>query len=144
MTEMTEVQRKWRDENMEAIREGVKAVKEGRTMPADTFFEWMQAKYVRDIWDSRIADLEAENARLQVRAAEYAAALERLQQRFNEVWTQHQRMLLALESARDIIHRTQCRTLPSLPQQCWKECEEAMDAMLEAGWMPLDVKEVAQ
>ncbi len=44
MKEMTEVQRKWRDENMEAIREGVTAVKEGRTTPADTFFEWMRAE----------------------------------------------------------------------------------------------------
>jgi len=69
---------------------------------------------------------------------EYAGALERLQQRFNEVWTQHQRMLLALENARDVVHRTHC--LPQPVQQCWKECEEAEDAMLEAGWMPLDVK----
>ncbi len=59
MKEMTEVQRKWRDENMEAIREGVRAVKEGRFMPADTFFEWMRAKYVRDIWEERIARLQA-------------------------------------------------------------------------------------
>ncbi|KKM06062.1 hypothetical protein LCGC14_1747850, partial [marine sediment metagenome] len=36
MKEMTEAQREWRDENMEAIREGVRAVKEGRFMPADT------------------------------------------------------------------------------------------------------------
>ncbi|KKN16458.1 hypothetical protein LCGC14_0975670 [marine sediment metagenome] len=28
-------------------------------MPADTFFEWMQARYVRDIWDARIARLQA-------------------------------------------------------------------------------------
>ncbi len=79
--------------------------------------------------------------------SDHAAALERLQQRFNEVWTQHQRMLLALENARDVIHRTYCSrpTTPrSFPRKCWKECEEAMDAMLEAGWMPLDVKEVAQ
>ncbi len=57
-----------------------------------------------------------------------------LQQRFHEVWAQHQRMLLALENARDVVHRTHC--LPQPVQQCWKECEEAMDAMLEAGWMP--------
>ena len=56
MAEMTEVQRKWRDENMEAMREGVKAAKEGRITPADTFFEWMQAKYVRDIWEERITE----------------------------------------------------------------------------------------
>ena len=49
MKEMTEAMREWRDENMGAIREGVKAVKEGRIMPADTFFEWMQARYVRDM-----------------------------------------------------------------------------------------------
>ncbi|KKL78841.1 hypothetical protein LCGC14_2020800 [marine sediment metagenome] len=74
---------------------------------------------------------------------EYTAALERLQQRFNEVWTQHQRMLLALENARDVVHRTHCQTsnyYGRFPPHCWKECEEAMDAMLEAGWMPLDVK----
>ena len=68
----------------------------------------------------------------------YAAALDRLQKRFNEVWIQHQRMLLALVNARDVIHRTQCPTPPSLPQKCWKECEEAVDAMLEAGWMPTE------
>ncbi len=56
---MTPAMRLWRDENMEAIREGVRAVKEGRFMPADTFFEWMRAKYVRDIWDARIARLQA-------------------------------------------------------------------------------------
>ena len=67
------------------------------------------------------------------------AALDRLQLRFNEVWTQHQGMLLALENARDVVHRTHCTALSSLPQDCWKECEEAMDAMLEAGWMPLEV-----
>ena len=72
--------------------------------------------------------------------SDHAAALERLQQRFSEVWKQHQRMLLALENARDVVHRTQCPTPPSLPQQCWKECEEAMDAMLEAGWMPVEVQ----
>ncbi len=55
---MTPAMRLWRDENMEAIREGVKAFKEGRTLPADTFFEWMQAKYVRDIWEARIARLQ--------------------------------------------------------------------------------------
>jgi hypothetical protein len=49
------------------------------------------------------------------------------------------RLVLALENARDVVHRTHCPTPPSLPQQCWKECEEAMDAMLEAGWMPLEV-----
>ena len=27
-------------------------------MPADTFFEWMRAKYVRDIWEARIARLQ--------------------------------------------------------------------------------------
>ena len=70
---------------------------------------------------------------------DYAAALDRLQLRFNEVWTQHQRMLLALENARDVIHRTHCPT-PGFPTACWKECEEAMDAMLEAGWMPTEVK----
>ncbi len=48
------------------------------------------------------------------------------------------RLVLALENARDVVHRTHCPTPPSLPQQCWKECEEAMDAMLEAGWMPLE------
>jgi hypothetical protein len=69
---------------------------------------------------------------------EYAAALDRLQQRFNEAWKQHQRMLFALEKTRDIIHRTHCPAPPSLLQKCWKECEEAMDAMLEAGWMPTD------
>lgn len=69
----------------------------------------------------------------------YAAALDLLQKRFNEVWKQHQRMLLALENARDVVHRTHCPTPSSLPQQCWKECEEAMDAMLEAGWMPSEV-----
>ena len=73
--------------------------------------------------------------------AEDAAALDRLQQRFNEVWKQHQGMLLALENARDVIHRTHCPTPPSLPQKCWKECEEAEDAMLEAGWMPPGVKQ---
>ena len=67
---------------------------------------------------------------------DHAAALDRLQLRFNEVWKQHQRMLLALENARDVVHRTHCQ--PS--QQCWKECEEAMDAMLEAGWMPTEVR----
>jgi hypothetical protein len=67
---MTEAQRKWRDENMEAMREGVKAVKEGRITPADTFFEWMQAKYVRDIWEQKLADLRAENARLQEQVKE--------------------------------------------------------------------------
>ncbi|KKM78760.1 hypothetical protein LCGC14_1356640 [marine sediment metagenome] len=67
---------------------------------------------------------------------EYAGALDRLQTRFNEVWTQHQRMLYALEGARDIIHRTQCPAPPAFPQKCWKECEEAEDALLEAGWMP--------
>ncbi len=50
------------------------------------------------------------------------------------------RLVLALENARDVVHRTHCPTPPSLPQQCWKECEEAMDAMLEAGWMPLEKK----
>lgn len=50
-----------------------------------------------------------------------------------------QRLVLALENARDVVHRTHCPTPPSLPQQCWKECEEAMDAMLEAGWMPKEV-----
>lgn len=65
---------------------------------------------------------------------EYAAALDRLQKRFNEVWTQHQGMLLALENAREVVHLTHCVTQPT--HQCWKECEEAMDAMLEAGWMP--------
>ncbi len=63
-------------EALVAIREGVKAVKEGRIMPADTFFEWMRAKDVRDIWESRIADLEAENARLQARAEEFEAAFD--------------------------------------------------------------------
>ena len=67
--------------------------------------------------------------------SEYLAALDRLQHRFNEVWNQHQQMLLALENARDIIHRANCPVPASLPQKCWKECEEAMDAMLEAGWM---------
>ena len=33
--------------------------RKGRTMPADTFFEWMQARYVRDIWEERIARLKA-------------------------------------------------------------------------------------
>ncbi len=56
---MTSAMRLWRDENMEAIREGAKAVKEGRIMPADTFFEWMQARYVRDMWEERIARLQA-------------------------------------------------------------------------------------
>ena len=45
------------------------------------------------------------------------------------------RLVLALENARDVVHRTHC--LPQPLKQCWKECEEAMDAMLEAGWMPL-------
>ncbi len=67
-----------------------------------------------------------------------AAALDRLQMRFNEVWKQHQGMLLALENARDVVHRTHC--LPQPLKQCWKECEEAMDAMLEAGWMPTEEK----
>ena len=66
---------------------------------------------------------------------EYEAALDRLQQRFNEVWKQHQQMLLALENARDVIHRANCPAPASLPQKCWKECEEAEDAMLEAGWL---------
>ena len=76
----------------------------------------------------------------EIREEGYAAALDRLQKRFNEVWAQHQRMLLALENARDVVHRTHC-TPRSLPQQCWKECEEAMDAMLEAGWMPTEVEQ---
>ncbi len=71
-------------------------------------------------------------------AGEIPAALDRLQKWFNEVWAQHQCMLLALENARDVVHRTHC--LPQPVQQCWKECEEAMDAMLEAGWMPLEEK----
>ncbi len=50
------------------------------------------------------------------------------------------RLVLALEKARDIVHRTHCPTPASLPQKCWKECEEAMDAMLEAGWMPTEVR----
>ncbi len=58
MKEMTEAHRKWRDENMEAMREGVKATKEGRITPANTFFEWMRAKYVRDMWEARIACLQ--------------------------------------------------------------------------------------
>ena len=49
------------------------------------------------------------------------------------------RLVLALENARDVVHRTHCTALSSLPQQCWKECEEAMDAMLEAGWMAVEV-----
>jgi hypothetical protein len=69
----------------------------------------------------------------------YAAALDRLQERFNEVWKQHQGMLLALENARDVVHRTHCLT-PGFPSECWKECREAMDAMLEAGWMPLEAR----
>ncbi len=48
------------------------------------------------------------------------------------------RLVLALENARDVVHRTHC--LPQPVQQCWKECEEAMDAMVEAGWMPLEVQ----
>jgi len=71
---------------------------------------------------------------------EIAGLLDRLQKRFNEVWKQHQRMLLALENARDVIHRSRCPAPPSLPQQCWKECEETLDAMLEAGWMPTEVR----
>lgn len=67
--------------------------------------------------------------------AGYAGALDRLQKRFNEVWKQHQRMLYALENARDLIHRTHCTATPTLPQKCWKECEEAEDAMLESGWV---------
>ena len=47
-----------------------------------------------------------------------------------------EKLVLALEHARDVVHRTHCPTPPSLPQKCWKECEEAMDAMLEAGWTP--------
>jgi len=70
----------------------------------------------------------------------WASALGRLQHRFNEVWKQHQQMLLALENARDVIHRANCPAPALLPQKCWKECEEAMDAMLEAGWMPLEVR----
>ena len=62
---MTPAMRLWRDENMEAVREGVRAFKEGRTMPADTFFEWMRAKYVRDIWDARITALERQLAEAQ-------------------------------------------------------------------------------
>ena len=58
MNEMTEAMREWWDENMEAIREGVKAVKEGRITPAETFFEWMRAKYVRDMREERIARLQ--------------------------------------------------------------------------------------
>ena len=50
-----------------------------------------------------------------------------------------EQLVLALENARDVIHRTHCPT-PGFPSQCWKECEEAMDAMLEAGWMPTEVK----
>jgi len=53
------------------------------------------------------------------------------------------RLVLALANARDVVHRTHCQTsnyYGRFPPQCWKECEEAMDAMLEAGWMPLDVK----
>ncbi len=50
------------------------------------------------------------------------------------------KLVLALENARDVIHRAHCTALSSLPQECWKECEEAMDAMLEAGWMPLKVQ----
>ncbi len=48
------------------------------------------------------------------------------------------RLVLALENARDVVHRTHC--VPQPVQQCWKECEEAMDAMLEAGWMPTEVQ----
>ena len=68
-------------------------------------------------------------------ALEYAEALDRLQKRFNEVWKQHQSMLLVLENARDVIHHAHCTALSSLPQECWKECKEAEDAMLEAGWV---------
>ena len=50
---------------MAAIKEGVRAAKEGRTMPADTFFEWMQARYVRDIWDARVTVLERQLAESQ-------------------------------------------------------------------------------
>ncbi len=46
-----------------------------------------------------------------------------------------EKLVVALENARDVVHRSHCPTPPSLPQQCWKECEEAMDAMLEAGWV---------
>jgi hypothetical protein len=66
----------------------------------------------------------------------HAEALERLQQRFNEVWIQHQQMLFALESTRDLIHRAYCLAAGSFPSKCWKECEEAEDALREAGWMP--------
>lgn len=66
--------------------------------------------------------------------------IERLQQRFNKVRKEHHGMLLALENARDVIHRANCPAPGSLPQKCWKECEGAMDAMLEAGWMPLEVR----
>ena len=79
--------------------------------------------------------LEGGNADALRLKEEYAGPLDRLQKRFNEVWKQHQRMLFALENARDVIHRTTCPTPPSLPQKCWKECEEAEDAMLEAGWV---------
>ena len=49
-----------------------------------------------------------------------------------------EKLVPALENARDVVHRTHC--LPQPLKQCWKECEEAMDAMLEAGWMPTEVK----
>ena len=49
-----------------------------------------------------------------------------------------ERLVLALENARDVVHRTHC--LPQPLKQCWKECEEAMDAMLEAGWMPTEAQ----
>lgn len=49
------------------------------------------------------------------------------------------RLVLALENARDVIHRSQCPSPLPWPHQCWKECEEAIDAMLEAGWMPVEV-----
>ena len=71
---MTPAMRLWRDENMEAIREGVKAVKEGRITPADTFFEWMQAKYVRDIWEERIARLQARVEEAETRATKWTEA----------------------------------------------------------------------
>ena len=79
--------------------------------------------------------VEREIAEALAGKAGYAAALDRLQKRFNEIWKQHQRMLYALENARDVIHRANCPAPASLPQKCWKECEEAMDAMLEAGWV---------
>jgi len=57
---------------------------------------------------------------------EIAGPLDRLQKRFNEVWKQHQRMLLALENARlqSELKAAICGHTPEEHREEIRECEE--------------------